>query len=290
MSIKLGILASSRQQSATLLLDLYPNAAAAYSLRRLRTLYTGSAIRVSRDFDSAQTDIGFNPDGSLNTTALSAFVLGSNGRIVTWYDQSGNGRNAFGNLTNSPFIVLNGTIYTLNGKPSIFWLNAQNQRLLTSTFSAAIPQPISSYSVTQLVGLSGQNASIIYDSNDTTGNNGFILGHGGVTEPPPLNLALFISTPLNVVIEPSNNNTELVSVLYNTTNTNVYVNAVQKVTNQNTGSNSLVGLTIGNIRYSIYYNIYDFSGYISELVFYPSLQTGNNTGIQNNINSFYTIY
>jgi len=43
MSLNLGIIASSRTASATpLLLDVYPTAAAAYSLRKLRTLYTGS--------------------------------------------------------------------------------------------------------------------------------------------------------------------------------------------------------------------------------------------------------
>ena len=41
------------------LLDVYPNAAAAYSLRLLREAYSGSAIRVRRSSDSAEQDIGF---------------------------------------------------------------------------------------------------------------------------------------------------------------------------------------------------------------------------------------
>ena len=36
-----------------LLLDLYPSAAAAYSLRKLRNGYTGSAIQVRRESDDA---------------------------------------------------------------------------------------------------------------------------------------------------------------------------------------------------------------------------------------------
>jgi hypothetical protein len=43
-----------------LLLDTYPNAAVAYSLRKLRTAYTGAAIRVRRAIDNAEQDIGFN--------------------------------------------------------------------------------------------------------------------------------------------------------------------------------------------------------------------------------------
>ena len=43
-----------------LLLDDYPNSAVAYSLRKLRTAYTGAAIRVRRSSDNAEQDIGFN--------------------------------------------------------------------------------------------------------------------------------------------------------------------------------------------------------------------------------------
>jgi hypothetical protein len=43
-----------------LLLDLYPNAAVAYSLRKLRNAYTGPAIRVRRSVDNADQDFGFN--------------------------------------------------------------------------------------------------------------------------------------------------------------------------------------------------------------------------------------
>jgi hypothetical protein len=37
-----------------LLLDDYPNAAVAYSLRKLRTDYTGNSIRVRRSSDNAE--------------------------------------------------------------------------------------------------------------------------------------------------------------------------------------------------------------------------------------------
>jgi hypothetical protein len=43
-----------------LLLDLYHNAAVAYSLRKLRNAYLGSAIRVRRAIDNAEQDFGFD--------------------------------------------------------------------------------------------------------------------------------------------------------------------------------------------------------------------------------------
>ena len=66
-----GILA--RSSSGNLLLDTYSNAAVAYSLRKLRTAYTGSAIRVRRSSDNAEQDIAFSGD-DLDTTSMLDFV------------------------------------------------------------------------------------------------------------------------------------------------------------------------------------------------------------------------
>lgn len=47
------------------------NAAAAYSLRQLRTAYTGPLVRVRRSSDNAEADIGFGADGWLDLDALT---------------------------------------------------------------------------------------------------------------------------------------------------------------------------------------------------------------------------
>lgn len=77
---------------------------AAYSTRRLRSAYTGNALRIRGDgTGSPEADIGFTATGDLDTTAVAAAIAsggGSNGYFRTWYDQSGNGRNA-GNSTAS---------------------------------------------------------------------------------------------------------------------------------------------------------------------------------------------
>ena len=100
------------------LLDTYPNAAAAYSVRLLRTAYTGSAIRVRRSSDNAEQDIGF-VSGSLDTSSLTSFCGAGNGFVTTWYDQSGNGNNATQTTAaNQPQIVSSGNVLTTNGKPS----------------------------------------------------------------------------------------------------------------------------------------------------------------------------
>jgi hypothetical protein len=94
-------------------------AAGAYSLRRVR-LAAPLACRVRRSSDNAELNIGFTASGDLDTAALLAHVGSGNGFVVTWYDQSGNGRNATQtDPTLQPRIVSNGAIETQNGKPTI---------------------------------------------------------------------------------------------------------------------------------------------------------------------------
>jgi hypothetical protein len=66
----------------------------AYSLRKLRAEYEGSAIRIRRSQDDAEIDIGFNDDGSLNTDLIASHCADKNGFVTKWYDQSGNSRDA----------------------------------------------------------------------------------------------------------------------------------------------------------------------------------------------------
>lgn len=72
-----------------------------FSLERLHVAYSGSAIRVERT-DTSQTDIGFLADGSLDVATADAF--GSNLSVVTWYDQSGNGRNLTTGVAKRPVL------------------------------------------------------------------------------------------------------------------------------------------------------------------------------------------
>lgn len=101
------------------LLDEYANAQAAYSLRKINSSYTGNAIKVRND-SGTTLDIGFDSNGDLDTAAITAHISTGNGTVETWYDQSGNGRNATQIIIGlQPFIALSGTIYEVNGKPAI---------------------------------------------------------------------------------------------------------------------------------------------------------------------------
>lgn len=111
---------AARSSSHGLALDkIQTQSAAAFSLRKLRDAYTGSAIRVRRSSDNAEQDIGFDASGNLNTSALSSFVGSNSAFIVTWYDQSGNGINLTNSTAaNQPRIVNAGTIDQMGSRPS----------------------------------------------------------------------------------------------------------------------------------------------------------------------------
>ena len=105
------------------LLDNYTGAAAAYSLRRIGPSgYFGPAIKVRRDSDNTLRDIGFTSDGQLDTVALLDFVgVTGSGFVNTWYDQSGNSKNATqGNTGLQPFITISGSVTTEDNKVTIY--------------------------------------------------------------------------------------------------------------------------------------------------------------------------
>ena len=103
------------------LLDKYPDAAAAYGLRLLRSAYLGPAIRVRRESSGwPEIDIHFDSQGNLDTKALLDFAGTSSVRVKTWYDQSGGGNDASQSANASqPTIVSGGVLRTVNGKPAL---------------------------------------------------------------------------------------------------------------------------------------------------------------------------
>ena len=279
MSLKLGLLASSQQQAANLLLDTYPGATAAYSLRKLRSSYTGAAIRVRRSSDNTETDIGF-VSNVLDTTALSTFcgVVG-NGFVTIWYDQSGNGNNAIQSTTSlQPFVVQLGIINTKNGKPSLVnsgynYLVANggtgsgNGILYNWFFSA---YNIDNLNVVNIIAYEIPNTGGVYTGGLFSGVNGF-GGYGG-------------GNILSSNYEPIQTSLSLGTIKTNTT-TEIYINSALFTSGSPGWQGSFMTIFGGTLNTGQGHN-----GSISEMVFYNTDQSSNRIGIETNINSFYTIY
>ena len=103
------------------LLDTYTTATAAFSVRRLRSAYTGFCLTVRRSSDNTTANIGFTND-MLDVTSLLAFVGTGNGFVTTWYDQSTTASNATqATANNQPLIVSNGVLSEVNDIPAILF-------------------------------------------------------------------------------------------------------------------------------------------------------------------------
>jgi hypothetical protein len=289
-----GIIASSGGVIVPPLLDDYPNAAAAYSLRKLRTAYTASAIRVRRT-DLAESDIGFTSTGALDTTALLAFTgtgALNNGFITTWYDQSGNAINATQSIAiNQPQIVSSGNLILQNGKPTIQF-DGTNDFLDTSSFSASrtLASIFLVYSITQ----NKQNQTIF----SRWDNRNFLIRAYNNTG--TIDFGVFSSEVASNNIISGNiinlNNIYLSSLIYNgsesfANETSLYNNNVlQTVTRSGSEVNQLQSNSNKVLIGSLGSNSQFLQGKINEIVYYDNSQIGNLSNINNNINSFYSIY
>lgn len=264
MSIKLGILASSFQGSP-LLLDAYPNAYVAYSLRKLRSLYTGNAIRVRRSSDNAETNIGFIGN-ALDTTTLLTFCGVSNGYITTWYDQSGNGNNLIQTTnSNQPIVVNTGSLITRNGIP---YFQASSTQFLQ--FTTDIISTIYSYWMNY--------------EKDVSGNQAILLK----------SLSSYHWLDYGLSQQVTNSNAVIISSVYNINTlylNNTFVNATSSSIYR---SNILIGTgSVSSSSGSTYFPSNSFRTAtitLSEFVLYNSDQLTNRTGITNNINSYYQIF
>ena len=263
-----------------LLLDLYPSAAAAYSVRKLRTAYSGSAIRVRRSSDNAEQNIGFTALGNLDESALTSFCGSGNGFVTTWYDQSGNARNATQTTAaNQPQIVSVGNVILEASKPTLQFDGADD--FFTNT-TINISQPITRFTTAKKT--SSTKQSVFSDSNTT---NRFILYSGGSGDNNGLFVASYDNLGANLNTT-SNTNRNLFYELANSGSNALAINAGTAITGNN-GSNGLNQLSIGNLRLTLVPTYY-LLGNFQELVIYNSNQSSNRTGISNNTNTYYGIY
>ena len=261
------------------LLDLFPNASAAYSLRRLNSAYKSNLIRVRRSSDNTEQDIGFTATGNLDTTALTTFCGAGNGFVTTWYDQSGNANNATQTTAaNQPQIVSSGSVILENTKPTISWLSGLSGLDFT-TFSAS--------SVTMFMVIKAKN-----DPALTQGDSGFVtFGTSTSLNHYPFIDGNIYEGSFSTVRHTIGNPTTLLSQLnlYNafskSGNYTSYLNGTQIFTT----STNTVGIN-SSPKIGSKSTTAGMNSFLSELIIYPSDESSNRTGIQTNINSYYALY
>ena len=129
------------QPSDSLLLDQYPGAYAAYSLRKLRSDYSGPCVRVRRMSDDAEKDFGFDSGGWVDVDAIESWLGSANGRVERLYAQVAGTPDLVEDFHSaSPLIASGGTFETDEaGHPTIRFENS-TQKLNTedTTFDTTI--------------------------------------------------------------------------------------------------------------------------------------------------------
>lgn len=251
------------------LLDTYPGAAAAYSVRKLRTAYTGNCLRVRRSTDNAEQDIGFI-GSDLDTVSLSAFCGLGNGFVTTWYDQSGNGKNAGqGAALSQPKIYSLGSVDLLNAKP-VLNFDGSNDLLGINNFITGFNN-LGIFMVQKTNSIASGISLNLIDASQAIylpwfNGGGYFWGNGNISS----------STTTN---------RRLVSLYSNNTTAIINFNAVASGSRAN-GTISWSGAHfIGSYGPSLFSNVS-----YQELIFYTTNQTSNVSGIEFNINNYYNIY
>ena len=277
LSLGLG-LSFSRPLLPAGLLDLYPGAAAAYSLRALsRGWVAGDVVEVRRSDFGGGADTADFTEGQIISGALLAFVTEFNasgdGFVSTWYDQSGQANNATqGTTTEQPKLVSAGVL-NVNGIEFDGTDDSLDMATMDNPFTGSWLAEVVGYDS----GVGARRTMLSYRSTTPLVmeaiTNVRIETSGAVTSAPVLTttMARQLSTAF------SDSGTVTCGV------------------NGAIGSALLIGIPSGNADLQIGTNgfgggINYWNGGLSEVIIYPTDQSANRAAIETNINAAYTIY
>ncbi len=254
-----------------------------YSVRKLKSDAT-SAMRVERSSDSSQQDIGFDSNGDLDTSALTSFVGSGDGKIVTWYDQSGNSKDITLN-SGAPRIVIGGTVQNSNGISGInFDGNDYLQRSAIGLNNAVAKTVYITYTPIQTT---ANQAGVIV--GDLVENNTGTGTAWTITAEPALRCRSYVY----VTTQGTNNTQSLLNIVQAgssmSADFDMYLNGTS-IAKESGGTGTLPGTT-GNmiIGYSPNGNKY-FNGNIQEWIIFDSALTTDRTTVEDDINNYYSIY
>jgi hypothetical protein len=272
--------------AAAYLLDTYTGAAAAYSVRRLNSSYTGACMRVRRDSDNTEQDIGFDANGDLDTAAIATFVgSGNNGYVRYWYDQSTAGGTGSGNdagqatAGNQPQIYDGTSVITENGKPAVQY-DGTDDAFADVTLSSAVNQnDMASFGVGRWAAASPAFPAI--SNLHTTTHDAFGIGYRG-------DQYLYDDTTFGTHV--SNDFTQRLWSGYAdnaSSDVKLYRDGVQQASTtpvSDTHSNFHVG-GLGHTIASTRWN-----GYVQEILLFGVSTKSDHSDIETNINTYFSIY
>lgn len=283
-----GILQQKNVGFRNPLLDYTDGASVSYSLRLLKSDYSGYCIKVRRSSDNATQDIGF-VNNIIDEDAILDFVGANDGFIDTWYDQSGNSKNATQATTaKQPKIVSSGTSEKEGTRLIInFGTNSDHWYLMLPTGFLYNTASISVFMTAKITSWTSQNSGIFAPYNNY--NKGFEIQQLQVNY-GYLRINGIVRTGNNVVNALFENNTlSVANIFADSMETTAYKNNTEINLISNTGISALnfngiygIGTYATNLN-----TIYNMYGKISEIIIYESNQIANRINIVANIKKFY---
>lgn len=250
--------------AASLLLDTYPGAVAAYSLRKLRTDYAGACIRVRESGADGEDDIGFS-GGVLDTASLLAHCGANDGRVVDWYNQGSGGATfdvSQSVAANQTYIVSSGSVLVdSNGLP---WISgtASGQNLISGDNTEVSAQPYTVF----IVGKCEDNSSNRVAAN----SGGSIVVDGNGTG---INAGAWLLADPDVGTTPY-----LLDCLFNGASSDIYINNAE-VGSGNAGTNAWGGVRIDSVNCKW-----------QELIIFSGDKSADRAAIRAALNTYYGIY
>ena len=280
---------SKSGSSFTGLLDTYTGAAAAYSVRKLSSTYTGSALRVRRVSDGTEQDIGFNASNELDTDALTTFVNGGAGFVSKWYDQSGGTTYDLSvAASGQPRIATAaGVVTTENGKPCLTFNGTSHYLTLGGTEDAGMLGDISVFSVNKNLGTS---TSVVISTGLTGSSSASVMQWAltGNTSNRYIGTTSDGTTRINEFMTATNYGSQVLLSMINdeSGNLQLFADGVGS-----TGQTAVAPMNDANYALEVgrdpFRSSFYFTGTQQELILYPSLP--NRTGIESNIATHYGI-
>ena len=293
MFVSPGIVASSIGD----LLDHFPsNVHSAFSMRKFNG-YTGFGFRIRRTVDDVEADLYYDDVGDISfnsvvsnfsssssSTNLGEFMAKSgytdqdslgavaSARVVTWKDQSSNGRDITqASESLQPLLVHNAVLTTENGVTALDFASDRLQHSDASSYS----QPNTYLCVAQSDATSGND---YMTDGDGSGGRQLVVHTGGKKSHWA---ATFASSS-----ESTDTDQHLWFSVFDGSDSVLGIDGGSNVLTSSPGTQSQSGFTVGARCSGSNY----WDGRIQEVIYYTGDHEGTRTGMEFDINRYYGIY
>jgi hypothetical protein len=252
-------------------------------VRKLDKDYTGYCMRVREDSGDTEADIGFDGSGGVDQSAIATHCGSANGYVVTWYDQSGNANNATQATGTSQPQIYNGTaVVTENGQPAI---DFDGDSIFVEHTPSSINLGTNDHYVSGVltVGLNANSNQVWLEEEG--GNSARHLFWWQASDQT---LQLYANSVIGSGTSSVKGDQYLLTGTRVGTTSTLFKNGVSSLTGTAADFDSTGDLKIGtNVTEA---GNQSWDGVIQEIVIWASDQSSNRTGIESDINTYFSIY